>query len=91
MVCMLLMVSIILLSAEYLHSMSCKHLLPLYVMSFTSRPYEFFLYPMAQIMFGLRCFGLLCFRSRVRGNIVGSCGVVLSSCSPFWPGSKACR
>ena len=82
MVCMLLMVSIILLSAEYLHSMSCKHLLPLYVVSFTSCPYEFFMYPMALIMSGLWRFDLLCFDSRVMVIIVGSCGVALSSWNP---------
>ena len=38
MLCMLVMVSRVLLNVEYLHSMSCRHLLPLYVVSFTSCP-----------------------------------------------------
>ena len=38
MLCMLEMVSRVLLYVEHLHSMSCRHLLPLYVMSSTSCP-----------------------------------------------------
>ena len=38
MLCMLLMVSKVLQSVKYLHSMSCMHLLPMYVVSSTSRP-----------------------------------------------------
>ena len=38
MLCMLFMVSKVLLSVEYLHSMSCRHLLPLYEGSSTSFP-----------------------------------------------------
>ena len=37
--CMLVMVSRVLMSVEYLHSMSCRHLLPLYVVSSTSCPW----------------------------------------------------
>jgi hypothetical protein len=40
--CILFMVSIVSLSMEYLHSMSFKHLLTLYVVSFTSYPCELF-------------------------------------------------
>jgi len=71
--------------------MSCKHLLPLYVVSFTSWPCESFLYQMALIMSGLWFFGLLCFDNRVMSIIVGSCDVALLSCSPSLPASKACR
>ena len=36
MLCMLVMVSRMLLSVEYFHSMSCRHLLPVYLVSSTS-------------------------------------------------------
>ena len=51
--CMFVMVSRVLLSLEYLHSMSYKHLLPLCVMSSTSCPLVFLVYPMGLIMSGL--------------------------------------
>jgi len=87
MMCMLFMVSNVLLSVEYLHSMSCRHLLPLYVVSTTNYPREFLLYPMA-----LCCCGLLsCFGSRRVGIIVGCCVVILSFCSPSRVTSKVCR
>jgi hypothetical protein len=53
MMCMVVMVSRVFFSVEYLHSMSCRHLLPLYVMSSTSCPCVFLVYPMALIMSGL--------------------------------------
>ena len=61
MVWMLFMVSRVLISVEYLHSLSCRHLLHLYVASSTRVPLEFSLYPIALMISGLRCFGLLCF------------------------------
>jgi len=54
------MISEVLLSVEYLHSISFRHLCPLYVGSATRAPREFMLYPMALMMSGLWCFGLLC-------------------------------
>ena len=51
--CMLVMVSRLLLSVEHLHSMSCRRLLPLYVVSSTSCPRVFLVYPMALMMSGL--------------------------------------
>jgi len=88
-VCVLFRLSIVLLSVEYLHNMSCKHLLPLYVVSSTSCPCDFF--PMALIMVGLWCLGLLIFGSRVLGIDVGSCVVDVSSCNPSWLVYRACR
>ena len=41
MLCMLVIVSSMLESVEYLHSMSCRHLLPLYVRSSTNWPLAF--------------------------------------------------
>jgi len=87
MVCMWFMMSGVLLSADYLHSMSWKHLLPLYAVPSTSCPLEFFRYPMALMMFGLWCCGILRFGSRVIGIIVGCSVDVLSFCNPSW----ACR
>ena len=69
------MVSIVLVSREYLHSMNCRHLLPLYVVSSTISSCEFLLYPMALMMSGVQCFGLLWFGNRVLGIMVG-CFVV---------------
>jgi hypothetical protein len=83
------MMSIVGLSVEYLHSSSCKHLLPLNVVSFTSCPCDFFLYPMALIMFVLWCLSYVC--SRVMGILVGGSVVALWSCSLSWPVSKAYR
>ena len=78
MVWMLFIVSNVLLSVEYLHSMGCKLLLPLYVVSSTSCPCEFLLYPMALRMSALWCFGLLCFGSVFSGIMVGCFFVSLS-------------
>ena len=50
MLCMLVMVSRVLLSVEYLHSMSYRHLLPFYVVSSTSCPCMFLMYPKALMM-----------------------------------------
>ncbi len=55
---------------EYLHSIRCRHLRPLYVGSATRAPREFMLYPMALMMFGLWCCGLLCFGSIVLDMMV---------------------
>ena len=63
---------------EYLHSMSCRHLLPLYVMSSTICPFVFLVYPMALMMSGLWCCGLLCLGRRSVGNMVGCCVFALS-------------
>ena len=83
MVWMLFIVSSVSLSVEYLHSMSCKLLLPLYVVSSTRRPCEFLMYPVALITSsGLRCFGLLCFGSMFSGTVVGCFIVSLSFCRP---------
>ncbi len=53
MLCMCVMVSRVLLSVEYLHPMSCRHLFPLYVVSSTNCPCVFLVYPMALMMYGL--------------------------------------
>jgi hypothetical protein len=50
MLCMLVMVSRMLLFVEYLHSMSCRYLFPLHVVSSTSHPCVFLVYPMALMM-----------------------------------------
>ena len=57
MLCMLPIVSRILQSVEYLDSSSCRHLLPLYVLSFTSCPLALRLHPMAPMMSDLWCRG----------------------------------
>ena len=88
MVWMLFIVSNVLLSVEYLHSMSCKLLLPLYEVSSTRRPCEFLMYPMALIMSGFWCFGLLCFGSKFSGIMVG-CFIV--SLSFYRPSCAACN
>jgi hypothetical protein len=62
MLCMLFMLSSVMFLLEYLRSMSCRNLLSLYVVSTTSYPREFLLYPMALMVYGLWCCGLLCFR-----------------------------
>ncbi len=91
MLCMLFMGSIVLLSEEYLHYISCRYLLPLYVVSSTSCPLEFLLYPMNVMMSGLWCCGLLCFGSRLIGIVVGYSVVILLCCSSSWVASRACR
>ncbi len=68
---MLVMVSSMLLSVEYLHYIICIYLLPLYVVSSISMPCEFILYPTALIMSGLWCVGLLCFGRMLVGMMVG--------------------
>ena len=50
MLCMLFMVSKVLLSVKYLHSMICRHFLPLFVVFLSSCPRDFLLYPMALMM-----------------------------------------
>ncbi len=50
----------VLIFVEYSHYMSCRLLHPLYVVFSTKCPSEFLLYPMALMMSGLWCFGLLC-------------------------------
>ena len=90
MLCILLMVSNVLLSVEYLHSLSCRHLLPLYVVYSTSCPCEFLLYHIDMMMFGLWCFGLLCLGNSSVEIMVGCCVFILSSCSPSWAASRAC-
>ena len=72
--CMLVIVSSVLESVEYLHSMSCRHRLPLYVGSSTNCLSAFHRYHMALIISGLWCFGLFCLGRRLVGIIVG-CGV----------------
>ncbi len=51
--CMVMIVSRILQSMEYLHSIRCRHLLHLYVLSSTSCRLAFCLYHMALMMSGL--------------------------------------
>ena len=87
---MLFIVSSVLLSVQYLHSMSCKLLLPLYVASFTSCPFEFYLYPKALMMSSLWCCGLLCFASMFSGIMVGCFFVSLSFCRPSCVACGAC-
>ena len=79
---MLLMVSSVLMSVVYLHSIICRHLLPLYEVSSASCPWEFLMYPIVLMMSSLWCCVLLCFGSRLVGMIVGCCVVVLSFCKP---------
>jgi hypothetical protein len=52
MLCMLVMVAIVLVPVEYLHSMSCRHLLPLYVASSTSCPCVVLVYSIALMVYG---------------------------------------
>ena len=91
MLCMWFMMSNVLLSMECFHSMSWRHLLPLYAVSSTSFPLEFLLYPMALMMPCLWCCGLLWLGSRLIETIVGCSVVVLSVCSSSWVFSRACR
>ena len=79
---MLLMVSSVLLYVEYLHSMLCMHILPLYERSAASCPWEFLIYFIALTMPGVRCCGLLCLGSMLVGMIVGCYVVGLSFCRP---------
>jgi len=88
MVWMLFIVFNVLLSVDYLRSMSCKILPPSYVVSSTRRPCEFFMYPMALMMPVLWCFGLLCFVSQFLEIMVGCFIVSLSFCRPS---SVACN
>ena len=53
MLCICWMVSRVLLSVYYLHSMCCRHLLPLYVVSSTGCPCVFLVYLITLMMFGL--------------------------------------
>jgi hypothetical protein len=77
------------LSVEYLHSMSWRHLPPLYMMSSTTIPCGFIMYPIALMMYGLCCLGLLCFGNSVVGILMVGCFVVLLSfCSPSCVGSS---
>ena len=91
MLCMLVIVSRVLLYVEYLHYMSCRHLLPLYVVSSTNCPLVFLVYPMALMMSGLWCWGLLCLGRRSVGIMVGCRVFALSFCSPSWVASRACN
>ena len=90
MVLILSIISSVLLSLEYLHSMSCKLLLPLYVVSSTRRPCEFLMYPMALMMSSLWCFGLLCFGSMFSGIMVGCFIVSVSFCRPSCVAYSVC-
>ena len=54
------MMSVMLPSVEYLHSMSCSCLLPLYVGSSLSLPSGPIMYPIARMMSGLWWVGLYC-------------------------------
>ena len=76
---MLVMVSRVLVFGEYVHSMSCRNLRLLYVMSSTSYPLVFLVYPMAALMMScLWCCGLLYLGRRSVGIIVGYCEFALS-------------
>jgi len=89
--CMLVMVSRVLQSVKCLHSVSCRHFLPLYVVFVIRYHWEFPLYLIALMISGLWCCGLLCFGSRLVGIIVGCCVVVFSFYSSSWVASRACR
>ena len=91
MACMLFTVSNMLSSVEYLHSMSCRHRLSLYVLSSTKCPRGFRLYPMALMIYGLRCCCRLRFGSRLVRINVGCCVNVLSFCIPSSVHYRACR
>ena len=80
-----------LLSMEYLHSISWRHLRPVYVVSATRAPREFMRCPMALMMSGLWCFGLLCFGRIVLGMIVGCFMFALSFWSPSCVASMDCN
>ncbi len=54
------MMSVMFPSVEYLHSMSCSCLLPLYVGSSLSLPSDPIMYPIARMMSGLWWVGLYC-------------------------------
>jgi hypothetical protein len=74
MLCMLSMVSSVMLYMENLYSMSCRHFLPLYVVSSNNYPRELCLHMMALMLSSLWWCGHLCFGSRlVKINV----GVVL--------------
>ncbi len=84
------MVSRMLLSVEYLHSIIYRHLRPLYVGSTTRAPLAFMMYPMARMMSGLWCFGLLCFGRMLLGMMVGCFVCILSFWSPSCVASIDC-
>ena len=85
------MVSRLLLSVDYLHSINCKHLLTLYVFSSTLCPLVFRVYPMALIISSLWCCGHL-FYGRNRFGIMVGCDIVaLSPWSPPSVDSRDCR
>ena len=90
MVWMLFIVSSALLFVEYLHSMSFKLLLPLYVVSSTRRPCVCLMYPMALMVLGLWCFGLLCFGSKFSRVMVGCFIVSLLFCKPSCVACNVC-
>ena len=81
------MMSVMLPSVEYLHSMSCSCLRPLYVGSSLSLPSGPIVYPMALIMSGLWWVGLYCAGRMYSGMMWGvSPFSFLSSCSPSCSG-----
>ena len=91
MLCMLVIVSKVLVFVEYLHTMSGRHLLPLYVVSTANCPCEFLVYPMALMMSSSWCCGILCRGSSLVEIMVGCCVLLLSFCSPSWVASRACN
>jgi hypothetical protein len=103
MLCMLFMLSGVLIPVEYLHSMSYKHLLTLYVVSSMKWPREFLLYPMAlrisclwwwlQKYQPVSCPNTnnLCFGRRLVFIIIRCHVVALSFCIPSWVSSRVCR
>ena len=82
--CMWSTISDMLMSVDYLYSISWRHLRPPYVVSATKAPREFMMYPMALMMSGLCCVGLLCFWRIVLGMIVGCVMFALT----FWRPSR---
>ena len=78
-------------SVEYLHSIICICLLPRYVRSEVSWPFEFVMYPIALIRSGLWWFGLCCGGRIYSGMVCGWFAVFgLSSCSPSSSGCRIC-
>ena len=49
------------------------------------------MYPMALMISGLWCWGLLCLGRRSVVIMVGCCVFALSFCSPSWAASRACN
>ena len=76
------MISDMLLFVEYLHSISWRPLRPLYVGSAIRAPLAFMMYPIALMMSGLWCFGLLYFGRIVLCIMVGYLIFALSLWSP---------